>query len=63
MFTRGDYLTDSKTGRQLTVEAVEGKFLLCKLRARKDAARRSRVAATPARQSSPTRRKELKTTR
>jgi hypothetical protein len=50
MFARGDYLKDSKTGKSLIVEAVEGKFLLCKLSAPRHV-RRSRLAATTARQS------------
>lgn len=71
MFARGDYIKDSETGKLLIIEAVEGKFLLCKLSARQHAGRRSRVAATKARQSnrasprrfrSPTVSQELKTT-
>ena len=71
MFERGNYIKDSKTGKLLIVQAVEGKFLLCKLAARQHAGRRSRVAATTARQSdrdsprrfrSPTVSQELKTT-
>ena len=60
-----------ENGKAMIVEAVEGKFLLCKLIARQHAGRRSRVAATIARQSdrdsprrfrSPTVSQELKTT-